>query len=310
MAPDAVSTPLFSVITPSFNRASLIGEAIASVHAQEMPGVEHIVIDGGSKDGTLEVLAQFPHLRVVSEPDRGIYDALNKGFAMARGEIIALLNTDDCFVPGKFRQIAAAFEDPTVQAVHAGSDIYEETPQGERVIRRFITAEEIDLSWENVTVGVGTINARFWRRSFFERLAPFDLRYRIASDRDLLIRAARLRPQAVLLEDIVYRYRLHGDSLTLHHGEPRYREEHLTMAKHYLKLPGLSAEVRGWMRRLHTKETLESAVSAGTQGNWSRALAMAYRGCLTDPAWPLRFGQEAVAAVKRRLLPASTSTSA
>lgn len=310
MASDAVSTPLFSVITPSFNRASLIEEAIASVHAQEMPGVEHIVIDGGSTDGTLDVLARFPHLRVLSERDSGIYDALNKGFALARGEIIALLNTDDCFVPGKFRQIASSFENPAVQAVHAGSEIYEETAQGSRVIRRFVTAEEIDLSWENVTIGVGTINARFWRRSFFEKLLPFDLRYRIASDRDLLIRAALLRPRAVLLEEIVYRYRLHSDSLTLHHGEPRYREEHLTMARHYLKTPGLSSEVRGWMRRLHTKETIESAVSAGTQGNWSRAFSEAYRGFCTDAAWPLRFGQEAIAAVKRRLSPPSAPTAA
>src|SRR5689334_1693035 len=140
MAPNDVSTPVFSVITPSFNRASLIEEAIASVQAQEMPDVEHIVVDGGSNDGTQELLAQFPHLRVVSEPDRGIYDALNKGFAMARGKIIALLNTDDSFAPGKFRKIAAAFEDPAIMAVHAGSEIYEETPQGSRVIRRFITA--------------------------------------------------------------------------------------------------------------------------------------------------------------------------
>jgi len=63
---------------------------------------EHIVMDGGSTDGTLELLASYPHLRVVSRPDQGLYDALNKGIALARGEIIAQLNTDDMFEPGIF----------------------------------------------------------------------------------------------------------------------------------------------------------------------------------------------------------------
>ena len=98
------------------------------MQAQDLPELEHIkLIDGASTDGTLEVLERFPHLRVISEPDRGIYDALNKGLAQARGEIIALLNTDDTFAPDCFREVLAAFEDPAVQMVHGGAEIYEET---------------------------------------------------------------------------------------------------------------------------------------------------------------------------------------
>ncbi|MHA3771983.1 glycosyltransferase family 2 protein [Verrucomicrobiota bacterium sgz303538] len=303
MAANDVSTPRFSVITPSFNRASLIGEAIASVQAQDVADIEHIIIDGGSKDGTLDVLARFPHLQVVSEPDKGIYDALNKGLRRARGEIIALLNTDDMFAPGVFSQVAAAFEDPNIVAVHGGAEIYEDTPEGRRIIRRFLTRQEIDLSWENVTVGVGTINARFWRRSFLEQLGPFDLRYRISSDRELLIRAALATPRSAYLERIVYYYRLHPDSLTFNHGEPRWREEHLELCKRYLQQPGINREARYWFRRLHTKETIESTVTAGMQGKWQRAWSAALHGWRWDFHWPIRLAREVVLAAWRRISP-------
>src|SRR5262245_2614541 len=92
--------PRISIVTPSFNQARYIGKTIESVSAQRYPDVEHIVIDGGSRDGTLDVLAGHPHLRVISEPDRGHADAVNKGFRLATGEIWAFLNSDDTLVPG------------------------------------------------------------------------------------------------------------------------------------------------------------------------------------------------------------------
>ena len=171
------------------------------------------------------------------------------------------------------------------------------------MIRRFQTREEIDLSWENVTVGVGTINARFWRRSFLEKLGPFDLRYRISSDRDILIRAALAQPRSAYLDRIVYYYRLHPGSLTFNHGEPGWREEHLELAKHYLQRRDLNREVRYWFRRLHTKETIESAVSAGMQREWQRAGATALHGWRWDLNWPLRFGREVMLALWRRISP-------
>ena len=84
-----------SIITPTLNRAHFLEEAIESVRAQDFPDCEHLIVDGGSTDGTLEMLARHPHLRVVSEPDRGLYDALNKGLRLGSGEIVGLLNSDD-----------------------------------------------------------------------------------------------------------------------------------------------------------------------------------------------------------------------
>src|SRR4030066_1952836 len=97
--------PKVSIITPSYNRAGMIETAIQSVLSQNFPEVEHIIIDGGSTDGTLDVLKKYPHLRVVSEPDQGMYDALNKGLNLATGEIIGFLNTDDYYAPSVFDKI-------------------------------------------------------------------------------------------------------------------------------------------------------------------------------------------------------------
>ncbi len=98
--------PLVSVITPSFNQALYIEQNIRSVLDQQYPNFEHIVIDGGSTDGTVEVLERFPHLKWVSEKDNGQSDALNKGFAMASGDIICWLNSDDWLAPEAFHHVA------------------------------------------------------------------------------------------------------------------------------------------------------------------------------------------------------------
>ncbi len=95
-----------SIITASFNRKEFIGAAIESVLAQNYSDFEHWIIDGGSSDGTLEFLQQYPHLKVHSEPDHGVYDAWNKGIERVTGDLITILNTDDVYAPGAFHSCA------------------------------------------------------------------------------------------------------------------------------------------------------------------------------------------------------------
>lgn len=99
-----------SVITPSFNSGKYLEDAIISVLNQNYPNFEHIVVDGGSTDGTKGILKKYPHLQWVSEPDNGQSDAMNKGFKMSKGDIIVYLNADDYFLPGSFKRIITYFE--------------------------------------------------------------------------------------------------------------------------------------------------------------------------------------------------------
>lgn len=101
--------PKISIVTPSFNSAKYIEDCIQSVLNQNYPNFEHIIIDGGSTDGTVEILKKYPHLKWISEPDEGQSDALNKGFKMASGEIIGWCNSDDVYLPGTFEKVVNIF---------------------------------------------------------------------------------------------------------------------------------------------------------------------------------------------------------
>src|SRR5947208_15314600 len=101
--------PKISVVTPTFNGIATLRETIESVLAQDYKNWEHIVIDGGSTDGTLDLLRHYPHLQWVSEPDKGHYHAMNKGIDRAAGDVIAMLNSDDRYRNGALTKVAAAF---------------------------------------------------------------------------------------------------------------------------------------------------------------------------------------------------------
>src|SRR5215831_3552062 len=102
--------PKITIVTPSFNSIHTIKATLDSVAAQDYPHVEHIVVDGGSTDGTLDILNEFPKLRWVSEKDQGHYHAMDKGTRMASGQVVAVLNADDCYRPGVLSDVARAFE--------------------------------------------------------------------------------------------------------------------------------------------------------------------------------------------------------
>lgn len=108
-----------SIITPSYNQGRFIEDAIQSVLDQDYSDFEHIVVDNCSTDNTRDVLRRYPHIRCISEPDRGQSHALNKGFHLATGDILAWLNCDDFYLPGAFHQAAAALADPSIDGVYS-----------------------------------------------------------------------------------------------------------------------------------------------------------------------------------------------
>lgn len=110
--------PRFSVVTPSFNSSEYIEQCIVSIHGQSYKNFEHFIIDGGSTDGTLEIIqrcAEKFKFTWISEPDNGMYDAINKGFALAKGEIFCWLNSDDMYFPWTFETVSKLFDQNQIQ---------------------------------------------------------------------------------------------------------------------------------------------------------------------------------------------------
>jgi len=179
------SEPFVSVITAVFNGNDYICGCIESVLTQDYPYVEHIIVDGGSKDGTIEILRRYEDRLAlwISEPDSGVYDAWNKGIQLARGEWIAFLGADDTYLPGAISTyMKLAKENPRAEFLSSKARLdhitgYAPTFGGPWEWPRFSRAMS--------TIHVGTMH----HRKLFERYGDFDTRYRIAGDYEYLLRA-------------------------------------------------------------------------------------------------------------------------
>lgn len=183
--------PRVSIITAVLDRAGTIGAALDSVAAQTCQDLEHVVVDGGSTDGTLERVQAARHaVRLTCERDHGIYDAFNRGLALATGEWVAFLNSDDAYAHPRVLEavLAAAARHPDADVLHGDVDMVD--PAG-RVTRelRFVPGPEPYAAF-GVTLPVFQ-PAAFVRRRLFERLGGFDATYRIVGDYELFLRAWR-----------------------------------------------------------------------------------------------------------------------
>jgi glycosyltransferase involved in cell wall biosynthesis len=182
-----------SIVTPSFNQASFLDEAICSVLDQDYPNIEYIIIDGGSTDASVEIIQRYSdRLAIwVSEPDRGQTDAINKGFARATGEILAWLNSDDIYLPGAIRQaVDYLLAHPEAGMVYGDANLIDEQGQ---VIGRFPAAQ---TDYRRLRRGYVHIpqQASFFRASLWEKVGPLDPTFYFAMDYDLWVRLARLAP--------------------------------------------------------------------------------------------------------------------
>jgi len=160
--------PKVSIVTPSFNQARFLPETLRSVREQDYRNIEHIVVDGGSTDGTLDILRAAPGIRWVSEPDRGQVDALNKGFAMATGNILAWLNSDDTMEPTAVSAAVAALERTGADLAYGDLDLIDENG---RLIRKFCG---IPHDYRILLYGINYIGqqATFFRRELLKKAGP------------------------------------------------------------------------------------------------------------------------------------------
>jgi glycosyltransferase involved in cell wall biosynthesis len=285
----------------------MVAEAVESVLAQNYPNFEHIVTDGGSTDGTLEVLKRYPHLRVSSEPDRSLYDAVNKGIRHARGDVIGFLNTDDVYAPEVLGAVGEAFAaDPELDMVYGGSATFRVGPTGEReVLGTMMTEAEMSFSPGQAAFRPFSINARFFHRRVYERVGLYDDGYRIAGDREFYLRAFLSMPiRATFLGRLVYLYRHHTGSLTF--NDELYSErialEHLRIATKVLEHPEWRHAAAPF-RRLHTFETLGLVAHHVRNRRWRDAVRFGWQGWARDGRWPVEF----VVALARRACGQRTS---
>ncbi len=202
-----------SVVTAVFNRHDTIRDALSSVSSQSYGNVQHIVVDGGSRDGTLDVLrAAKDQIDVlVSEPDRGIYDALNKGIALSTGDVVGFLHADDVFADAEvLSRIADAFSDDAVGAVY-GDLVYVRAGDTGRVVRHWSAGR---FSRSKLAWGWMPPHPTFYvRRSLYAQLGGFDMRYRIAADYDTMLRIlGKGKVQPAYIPEVLVKMRLGGVS--------------------------------------------------------------------------------------------------
>jgi glycosyltransferase involved in cell wall biosynthesis len=218
--------PSITIVTPAFNAAATIERTLASVRAQDYPGeVEHLVIDGASTDGTVALL-DAAGVRYVSEADRGLAHAMNKGFALARGEIVGELNADDVYAPGALAAAGAAFaEHPQAEWVTGRCTIIDGDG---REIRRAVTAYKNALLRRYslglyLTHNFVSAPATFFRRDALLALGGFDERYRISVDYDLQLKLAR-RGDPVVLDRTLASFRMVEGTLSMAGFEQQFAE--------------------------------------------------------------------------------------
>jgi glycosyltransferase involved in cell wall biosynthesis len=179
----------FSIITVCYNSERTIRDTIESVLEQSYADIEHIIVDGRSTDGTLSIIEEYRDriARIVSEPDTGIYDAMNKGIGMATGDFVGILNSDDTFVsPDTIEKLATFLEaNPSLDGAYADV-VYVDRNRPDRVTRFYSSK---DFSPRQLRIGIMFPHATFYvRRTLFERWGAYKAGYPIVADFELITR--------------------------------------------------------------------------------------------------------------------------
>jgi len=249
--------PLVSIVTPSFNQARFLDATIQSVLAQSYPRLEYIIVDGGSTDGSLDIIKKYSGRLAwwTSEKDKGQTDALNKGFAHTKGNILAWLNSDDTYQPGSVTSAVEYFQENSQLGLVYGDTQY--INEAGRVIGKF-PAAQTDL--QRLRQGYVHIpqQASFFRGDLWRSVGPLDPSFYFAMDYDLWVRLAA-RAQVKYVPQTWANFRLHNAGKTIADDDrcwPEMLRVHyrdgggflsVIVAKYYVRR--LVAPLWNWRRR-------------------------------------------------------------
>lgn len=196
----------FSIITPSYLQGRYVRQNVESVLHQGYECIEHIIVDAGSQDETVDILRSYPHLKWVSEKDEGQADALNKGLLMATGDIIGWINSDDYYADDILKQVAEVFADPAVQWVIGDISLFDEA-SGE-----FVEIKCPEVSWESLQRNPDIVRQQgtFFRRDFLLQAGGWNKECFMVMDFDLWTRLAK-RSKPVMLREQLAVFRIQKD---------------------------------------------------------------------------------------------------
>ena len=207
--------PRITIVTITFNSAATLDETIRSVTMQDYPALEYVIIDGGSTDGTLDIIQKYKDQIqvVVSEPDKGISDAFNKGIARATGEIIGIINSDDILLPGALQAVAEAY-DPQVD-VYSGLILFWNEETGETF------PSYPDVKFDTLKLQYNVAHpARFIRKDAYQRFGLYCVDLRYMMDIELLCRMYQQGAKFKLVEKPLAKFRIGGTT-----NDPIYKKK-------------------------------------------------------------------------------------
>ncbi|MEM4313251.1 MAG: glycosyltransferase family 2 protein [Thermoplasmata archaeon] len=204
---------LISVITVVFNGVDTIADCIKSVQSQTYPYIEHIIIDGGSTDGTLEVVERYSNkiAKLISEPDRGMYDAINKGLKFAGGDVIAILNSDDFYASDRvLEKVADVIKFKNLNSCY-GDIVYVDRNNTNKVVRYWKAGEYRDgimrYGWHPPHP------AFFVKKKIYDKYGYFNTNFKIASDYELMLRLLeKHKISTYYLPEVLVKMRIGGKS--------------------------------------------------------------------------------------------------
>jgi glycosyltransferase involved in cell wall biosynthesis len=251
--------PLVSIVTPSYNKGKFIEETILSIKTQTHPQIEHIIIDGGSTDDTINILKKYEgtyNMQWLSEPDEGQSDAINKGWRMAKGEILAYLNADDTYLPEAV-ETAAKFllEHPDIMMVYGRCNIINESSE---VIGQS-PAKEFD--WEDTLCRGGMIPqpTAFFRRKILHEIGYLNTNLHMSMDLDLWIRIG-LKFKMKCIPKHLANFRLCLGTKSMDDAY-KFGHEHLYILSKTFSNAELPKEVRALKRKAYSYAHLSIGVS-------------------------------------------------
>ncbi len=226
----------FSIVTPSFNQGRFIRDCIESVRLQTLGDWEHIVIDAGSTDETISVLKDYPHLKWISEPDKGMSDGINKGFLKAQGQWVMWLNCDDYLLPETLAKVAAFIEKHSEADIVYGECIF--VDESKKVIRH---------RWEHgfdfpILLFYGCYipsTSTFIRRSVITAGELLKIDYRVCMDFEYYVRLSERGFRFKFLPDALANFRWHSTNTSTTQSKRRY-EERVRVQREYLLRHGKS----------------------------------------------------------------------